>query len=175
MKRVLIALANLIVVICLALAASAQGRIVAGVAKTDITPPIGTPLAGYGARRAQPSTGTHDPTEARALIIDNGVEKIAFVSVDHLGFDHGMVERIRGMASEATHILPDHIFVMSSHTHSGGGAFMEMLPLLANVLAGRFDSKIRAIYEERTAQAIIEASKTMKPARIAFGAGEARG
>jgi len=175
MKRVLIALANLIVVICLALAASAQGRIVAGVAKTDITPPIGTPLAGYGARRAQPSTGTHDPTEARALIIDNGVEKIAFVSVDHLGFDHGMVERIRGMSSEATHILPDHILVMSSHTHSGGGAFMEMLPLLANVLAGKFDPRIRAFYEQRTAEAIIAASKNMKPARIAFGAGEARG
>jgi Neutral/alkaline non-lysosomal ceramidase, N-terminal len=148
---------------------------VAGVGKADITPPIGTPLAGYGARQAKPSSGIHDQTEARALILDNGVEKIALVSVDHLGFDHGMVERIRAIASAATHILPDHIFVMSSHTHSGGGAFMEMLPLLANVLAGKFDPKIRSIYEERTAQAVIEANKTLKPARIAFGAGEARG
>ena len=147
----------------------------AGVAKTDITPPIGTPLAGYGARRAQPSTGVHDPTEARALILDNGTEKIALVSVDHLGFDHGMVDRIRAIASAATHISPDHMFIMSSHTHSGGGAFMEMLPLLANVLAGKFDPKIRAIYEQRTAEAIIEANKTMKPVRIGFGAGEARG
>src|SRR5712692_6107200 len=174
MKRKLsFVVANVIVAICLVLTASAQGRIVAGVAKADITPPIGTPLAGYGARQAKPSSGIHDPTEARALILDNGVEKIALVSVDHLGFDHGMVERIRTRASEATHILPDHIFVMSSHTHSGGGGFMEMLPLLANVLAGKFDAKIRAIYEERTAQAIIEANKSMKPARIAFGAGEA--
>jgi hypothetical protein len=117
----------------------------------------------------------HDPTEARALIIDNGSEKIALVSVDHLGFDHGMVDRIRSIASEATHILPDHIYVMSSHTHSGGGAFMEMLPLLANVLAGKFDAKVRAFYEQRTAEAIITANKTLKPARIALGAGEARG
>jgi len=147
----------------------------AGVAKTDITPPIGTPLAGYGARRAQPSTGVHDPTEARALILDNGTEKLALVSVDHLGFDHGMVDRIRASASAATQISPDHIFIMSSHTHSGGGAFMEMLPLLANVLAGKFDLKIRALYEQRTAEAIIDANKTMKPVRIGFGAGEARG
>ena len=147
----------------------------AGVAKTDITPPIGTPLAGYGARRAQPSTGVHDPTEARALILDNGTEKLALVSVDHLGFDHGMVDRIRAIASAATQISPDHIFIMSSHTHSGGGAFMEMLPLLANVLAGKFDPKIRAIYEQRTAEAIIEANKTLKPVRIGFGAGEAKG
>ncbi|MFY9555539.1 MAG: neutral/alkaline non-lysosomal ceramidase N-terminal domain-containing protein [Blastocatellia bacterium] len=174
-KTFSIFVSNLIIIFFVSLNASAQGKLMAGVAKSDITPPVGTPLAGYGARRAQPSTGVHDPTEARALIIDNGVEKIAFVSVDHLGFDHGMVERIRTTASESTHILSDHIFIMSSHTHSGGGAFMEMLPLLANVLAGKFDPKIRAHYEQRTAEAIIAANKNLRPARIAFGSGEARG
>jgi Neutral/alkaline non-lysosomal ceramidase, N-terminal len=176
MKRIFASLvAGLLFVVCLASSGSAQGKLTAGVAKSDITPPVGTPLAGYGARRAQPSTGVHDPTEARALIIDNGSEKIAFVSVDHLGFDHGMVDRIRNIASTATQIRPDHIFVMSSHTHSGGGAYMEMLPLLANVLAGKFDPKTRSFYEQRTAEAIIAANKTLKPARIAIGAGEAHG
>ncbi|HSQ19983.1 MAG TPA: neutral/alkaline non-lysosomal ceramidase N-terminal domain-containing protein, partial [Blastocatellia bacterium] len=169
-----ISIGTVIVATCLALAANAQG-LMAGVAKSDITPAVGTPLAGYGARRAQPSTGVHDPTEARALIIDNGTEKIALVSVDHLGFDHGMVERIRSIASEATHMRADHIYVMSSHTHSGGGAYMEMLPLLANALAGKFDPKVREHYEQRTADAIIAANKMLKPARIALGAGEARG
>jgi hypothetical protein len=175
MKRIRPIVAVALLLLCCFVSASAQNALMGGVGKSDITPPIGTPLAGYGARRAQPSTGVHDPTEARALIIDNGVERIAFVSVDHLGFDHGMVERIRAIASEPAHIKPDHIFVMSSHTHSGGGAFMEMLPLLANVLAGKFDPRIRAFYEQRTAEAIIAAGKNMKPARIAFGAGEARG
>ena len=175
MRRTRLVVAVALLVFCFVASASGQGKIVAGVGKADITPPIGTPLAGYGARRGAPSTGVHDPTEARALIIDNGVEKIALVSVDHLGFDHGMVERIRAIASEATHIFPDHIFVMSSHTHSGGGAFMEMLPLLANALAGKFDPKVRSLYEQRTADAIIGANKTMRPVRIAFGSGEARG
>src|SRR5215813_14543348 len=176
MKKTLsCSIARISLVVALQLSAAAQSKLMAGVAKSDITPAVGTPLAGYGARMAKPSTGVHDPTEARALIIDNGTEKIAFVSVDHLGFDHGMVERIRGIACEQTHILPDHIFVMSSHTHSGGGAFMEMLPPLANALAGKFDAKIRAFYEQRTAEAIIAADKNLKPARIAFGAGEAHG
>src|SRR5215210_5758738 len=101
MKRKLsIAFANLILVACLVLSASAQGKLAAGVGKSDITPPVGTPLSGYGARMGRPSTGVHDPTEARALILDNGTEKIAFVSVDHLGFDHGMVERVRALAAE---------------------------------------------------------------------------
>ncbi len=174
-RRLSTVIATFVLVALCVVPANAQKTLMGGVGKADITPPIGTPLAGYGARRGAPSTGVHDPTEARALILDNGAEKIAFVSVDHLGFDHGMVERIRAIASEATHILPDHIFVMSSHTHSGGGAFMEMLPLLANVLAGKFDPRVRALYEQRTADAIIAANKTLKPVRIAFGAGEARG
>ncbi len=151
--------------------AAAQAKLMAGAGKADITPPIGTPLAGYGARGGKPSTGVHDPTEARAVILDNGVERIALVSVDHLGFDHGMVERIRAIASEATHTAPDHIFVMSSHTHSGGGAYLEIFP----ILAGKYDPKIRAHYEDRAAEAVIIASKSMKPARIAFGSGEAKG
>ena len=174
-RRIGVAANSLLLLVLFAASASAQSTLKAGAAKADITPPIGTPLAGYGARLAKPSTGVHDPCEARALVIDNGSEKLAFVAVDHLGFDHGMVERIRAIASEATHIAADHIFVMSSHTHSGGGAFMEMLPALAVTLAGKFDPKIRGFYEQRTAEAIIAADKDLKPARIAFGAGEARG
>jgi hypothetical protein len=170
-KTLSTALLNLLLVACLAVAASAQARLQAGAGKADITPPVGTPLAGYGARAGKPSTGVHDPTEARALVIDNGTQKLAFVSVDHLGYDHGMVERVRARASEATRIARDHIFVMSSHTHAGGGAYLEIFP----ILAGRYDEKIRAFYEERAAQAVIAASKNLRPALVAFGSGEARG
>jgi neutral ceramidase len=168
---------SLLLLLCATAHAQAdnRSRLMAGAGKSDITPPVGTPLAGYGARRARPSTGIHDPTEARALVIDNGTEKIAIVAVDHLGFDHGMVERIRAIASQATGIKADHIFVMSSHTHSGGGAYMEMLPPLAMVLAGKFDPAIRTHYERRTADALIQANRNLKPARIAFGHGEAKG
>jgi len=152
-------------------AASAQGKLAAGVGKADITPPVGTPLAGYGARLGRPSTGVHDPTEARALIIDTGAIKVALASVDHLGFDSGMVARIQAVASEATGIKRDHIFIMSSHTHAGGGAYLEIFP----ALAGRYDAGIRARYEEGAARAIAEANKNVQPARIAIGAGEARG
>ena len=172
MKPRRIAAINALVVTALLYASGyAQGKLMAGTGKSDITPPVGTPLAGYGARSGRPSTGVHDPTEARALILDNGTEKVALVSTDHLGFDHGMVERVRSLASAATQILPDRIFVMSSHTHSGGGAYLEIFP----ILAGKYDAKIRAHYEERAAGAIISAAKNMKAARIAFGAGEAKG
>jgi neutral ceramidase len=171
MRNVRTVVAITLFIFCGALAANAQAKLMAGVGKADITPPVGTPLAGYGGRLGRPSTGVHDPTEARALVIDNGAEKIAFVSVDHLGFDHGMVERVRELAAKGTGIAPDHIFVMSSHTHSGGGAFLELFP----ILAGRYDAQIRDAYSERAARAVIAASQAMRAARIAIGAGEARG
>src|SRR5256885_1865831 len=77
----------------------AANKLMAGAGKADITPPTGTPLAGYGGRLGKPSTGVHDACEARALIIDNGAEKIAFVSVDHLGYDNAMITRVRTLAA----------------------------------------------------------------------------
>jgi neutral/alkaline ceramidase-like enzyme len=160
-----------ILVVCLAVTASGQGKLTAGVGRADITPPVGTPLAGYGARMGRGATGVHDATEARALVIANGAKKIVFLSVDHLGYDHGMVERIREIVSKAAGIAPDCVFVMSSHTHAGGGAYLEIFP----ALAGKYDPRMRAFYEDRAAEAIIAANKNMKPARIAIGAGQAHG
>src|SRR5712692_3696395 len=137
----------------------------AGVGKTDLTPPIGTPLAGYGARAGGPSTGVHDPLEARALILSSGAEKVAFVTVDHLGFDHAMVDRVRAAAGKSG-VTADHIFVLSSHTHAGGGAYLEIFP----ELAGKFDVKIQAFYAQRAAEAVVEAGRALRPARVAIGA-----
>lgn len=156
--------------LCVAQDAAAK-KLLAGAGKADITPPTGTPLAGYGGRLGKASTGVHDPCEARALIIDNGVEKIAFVSVDHLGYDHAMIERVRAQAADKAGLAPERIFVMSSHTHSGGGAYLEPFP----ILAGKFDPKIRDFYSDRAAEAVIAAARTMRPARLAIGAGSVPG
>src|SRR3954466_2429748 len=54
----------------------------AGAAKVDITPPIGYPMWGYGARHDAPSLGTLDPLRARALVLATDEERIALVSLD---------------------------------------------------------------------------------------------
>lgn len=146
---------------------SAFAAIQAGVAKTGITPPIGTPLAGFSARLGKASTGVHDPLEARALVLAAGDEKIALVAVDHLGYDHAMVERVRALAAQPAGLPPERILVMATHTHSGGGAFWDGLAFLS----GRYDPKVRALYEERAAEAVKLAASSMKPARLGFGSG----
>ena len=42
-----------------------------GIADVDITPRVGTPLAGYSSRAGQ-STGVHDRLRATAVVFDDG-------------------------------------------------------------------------------------------------------
>ena len=48
----------------------------AGMAKTVITPPVGTQLSGYGGR-TDPSTEVLDDLYAKALVFDDGNERIS--------------------------------------------------------------------------------------------------
>src|SRR6218665_1793066 len=50
----------------------------AGAARADITPPLGSDMPAW-ARKAD---GVHDPLYARALVLDDGTERIAIVSLD---------------------------------------------------------------------------------------------
>src|SRR4051812_558351 len=54
----------------------------AGVARADITPPVGYPMWGYAARHDAPSQSVLDPLQARALVLEAGGVKLAVVSLD---------------------------------------------------------------------------------------------
>ena len=56
----------------------------AAAATIDITPPADTWMTGF-ADRVGPSTGSHDPLNARALLLQSGAARLAVVSCDLLG------------------------------------------------------------------------------------------
>ena len=88
-----------------------------GIGKSDITPPIGVPSAGYTDRRGEGMEGVHDPLLAIALFIDNGDKKVVFCSVDHLGFTSDMVQEITEKVHAETFFAQCEIYIGSSHTH----------------------------------------------------------
>ena len=53
----------------------------AGVAKVEITPPVGVQMWGYSNRKG-PATGTLDPLYARVLVLEAGDQRLALVTVD---------------------------------------------------------------------------------------------
>ncbi len=90
----------------------------AGVCRVTITPPIGTYMAGYGAR-AGPSQGIHDDLLARSLVVEDESGTVALLAADAIGFPRVFVDRIRSQVESLTGIPPSHVLICGTHTHSG--------------------------------------------------------
>ena len=89
----------------------------AGVAVTDITPPVGYRMSGYFYERL--STGTANPLHAKALVLRQGDERAALVFCDIIGISLDVSTRARKAAAEKTGIPAEHILIAGTHSHTG--------------------------------------------------------
>ena len=139
----------------------------AGAAVTDITPkdfPMNMP-GGFTAKLA---TSAHDPLTARALVLDDGKTKIAWVVIDHLSVPRKVSAEAKEIASKATGIPVEHMLVSATHTHTGVSAADELVvaspdgPKLSDrqVKANAY----RKLMLEGISQAIIQAHGKLRPA-----------
>jgi hypothetical protein len=65
----------------------------AGLARAEITPPVGYPMGGYAARQG-PSTGVHDPLQATVLLLKTNALSVAIVSCDLRSFPSERIIRL---------------------------------------------------------------------------------
>ncbi len=105
-------------IISLFWAETACAALRAGAARVDITPPVGVWLSGYGARK-QPSSAVADPLYAKALVIDDGENRIAIASIDLLWIPLEITKEIRKRVHKETGIPQEHIMICGTHTHWG--------------------------------------------------------
>ncbi len=122
-------------------------------------------LAGFQHKRA--AREIHDDLWARAMVVDDGSSRIAMVVVDGVGLFHEDVIRIRKkIAGEAS---VDYTAVSATHTHSAP----DLLGLWGK---SRLKSGVNEDYKsqvlEKTAQAVIQADNTLRPARLVFAINE---
>ena len=87
------------------------------VAQTDITAPIGYRMAGYFEER--PSTGIHDPLFAKAIVLQDEHQKVAFVLCDLVGLSLNISTNARAQASAKTGIPYSNILIAATHSHTG--------------------------------------------------------
>lgn len=89
-----------------------------GAAKVSITPYFAKVwLAGF-ANPKRKFLGAHDEGWARAMYIEDGQEKICFVSIDNLGFDSSRLADMAPEIAEKTGLSIDNILFNATHTHS---------------------------------------------------------
>ena len=76
-----------------------------GCAEVDITPPLGIRMSGMWEDRH--ATEILDPLFARAMVIDNGVTQLCFVTCDVLSVRRSTVLNARNAIHARTGIAPD--------------------------------------------------------------------
>ena len=134
----------------------------AGVAKVDVTPPLGTMMWGYFDRLTG-AEGVLDPLYARVLVLETETSRLAYVDLDFgRTFGPGSLEALREAVKQQSGI--DGLIVQATHTHTG--------PVILDVYP-----KGTPAWEtedlKRIEQAIHEAAVSAVPVRLGVGYGAA--
>lgn len=139
-----------------------------GTSKLEITPPAGTPLAGYGRYRGKPTVGIHDPLFARALAISRAgaglkpAPTYIFVSVDLVLID----EELRAAVLNKINRRDDQLILFATHTHTGagaiGGRFWERF------IMGKFRKPVFETITDKIAAAALEALHEKTPVKAEY-------
>ena len=110
-------------------------------AKADITPPPGTPLAGFGEDSPRLTTGATAPLYARCVILwDSGWPNV-IVTCDTLAIPRAVNLALRAqiepLGPPGTPIGHEDLAITATHTHNGGALTGELDPYIAyNVTPG---------------------------------------
>ena len=152
-------------------AADAPSGLYAGVARADISPPVGLAQMNWGTQTHIAAQGI-DPVGmfATALVIGDGRQKFAMVDIDILAIQS--MDDVPRRAAELTGIPADHIRLASTHTHAG--------PLLTSIKGpvgadlSKYQQPFRtywAVLQDKIVGAIVEANAHLEPVHVAGAKG----
>lgn len=160
-------------------AAARAAEMEAGVAVADITPPVGWRMSGYFHER--PSTGTHDPLQAKAIVLRQGSRRAALVFCDLIGVPLDLSRRARLLAERQTRIPAPNILIAATHSHTGPlyfGTLREEFHNRALAKAGS-DPREKIDYSgelaEKIAQVVADAQAALRPVKLQAGVGKQGG
>ena len=143
------------------------GGLRVGLAESDITPPIGFPMAGYYHERL--AEGTIDPLRAKAIVFRAPDTSAALVVCDLIGIATDLSHEVRRRASEKTGIPASNIVIAATHSHTAPDYMKE----LYRYLGKQQQQKLRAEYIEKLISgpvtAIVEAHGNAQPASLSAG------
>ncbi|WP_435015538.1 neutral/alkaline non-lysosomal ceramidase N-terminal domain-containing protein [Tundrisphaera sp. TA3] len=141
-----------------------------GAATVDITPPIGTPMAGYYSERL--SQGVHDPLYAKAIVLERDGKKAAMVSLDLISTPRKLVELTRAAIEAQGKVPGDAVMISATHAHTGPdlqgwGAYGEAYTG-RNELAVNYSAALPG----KIAECVRKADAALRPARVATARGQ---
>lgn len=140
----------------------------AGVARADITPPVGIDLGGFYTRTG-PSTHVLDPLTATALLLRVGGTSLLIVACDVLSFRGELGIQVREFIARAVSMAAMHVMPAASHTHSGPALGTHLRTSLHTGQALPYAYRENLLHT--LAGLALEAKHNVQPARLAVGEG----
>lgn len=131
----------------------------AGAVAVDITPTTFPRIIAGGFLEGR-ADKVNDPLFARAIVLDDGKTKIAFVIVDTCMMAQPLIDEAKALAAKECGIPVDHMMVSATHTHSA--------PAAMGCLGTRQDPEYAKFLVPKIAESIVTAAKQLQPARIGW-------
>lgn len=132
----------------------------AGAYAIDVSP-LEFPVIVNGGMRERTADRIVERLHARALVLDDGTNRIAIVVVDSCMMPRELLDRAKDMASKSTGIPTKHILISATHTHSA--------PAVMGCLGSDRDNRYAEFLPGQIAKAIELANEQLQPARIGWG------
>jgi len=151
-----------------------QGPLLAGFARTELTPPprLGKNLNIYGQK--PPIAGVRDRIYARALVLSsaNSQKRIAIVSCDLLiitkELKQAVLKKLEEWADYEIELL-----LAASHTHSTPGNYWQNK--IGQRVLGKYSPQVFDFMAERIGRAIVQAAENPLPAQMGYVRGKVQG
>ncbi|MBI2684817.1 MAG: hypothetical protein HYX27_00760 [Acidobacteria bacterium] len=140
---------------------AAPNALRAGAATANISPALGTSLAGYMTDRK--CADVHDDLLVRCAAIESGSTRMMLATIDSCMVPRTILDRVRARISRDNSVDPAFILMSSTHTHSA--------PPAMHLFQSMPDTKYIELLESRIADAARMAFSRLRPARIGCGLG----
>jgi hypothetical protein len=148
-----------------------QARCRAGVARRDITPPVGIYHRMWGAATHDRATGVHRPLMATALVLESqdpaSPGRQVIVAIDHCLLWADEMRQLREAVCASANITAGELQIACSHTHAAGLMDRSRATLPGGEMIGPYLDRMAGLI----AEAVREAIGALEPASIVYGLG----
>jgi hypothetical protein len=141
-----------------------------GIARGDVTPPVGFYHRLWGAATHDRATGVHRPLTASAMAMgphEGSSDLYVLVALDHCRFWDDVMTSILETVSTRANIYRDQLLIAFSHTHAAGMVDLSRTDRPGGeLIAGYVES-----LTDRLGEIVVEALSRVEPATISYGSG----